>query len=100
MSEIAPKEISGPAGSLFQVMVVVGGCIPCGIGLISLDGTDLGLCKTVLYALILSPVAIAVIMTMLLLLVFRLDTPVYYNSKGDTHKTREILSKIYKPYAV
>jgi len=40
VSEIAPKEISGPAGSLFQVMVVVGGLIPCGIGQISLDGTD------------------------------------------------------------
>ena len=100
VSEIAPKEISGPAGSLFQVMVVVGGLIPCGVGLIVLDGTDKTLEKEVLWSLILSPVVIGVIQTMLLLCVFRLDTPVYYNSKGDTQKMREILSKIYKPNVV
>lgn len=37
VSEIAPKEISGPAGSIMQVSVVVGGLIPTGIGLIDIQ---------------------------------------------------------------
>lgn len=37
VSEIAPKEVSGPAGSLMQVSVVVGGLIPTGIGLVNIE---------------------------------------------------------------
>lgn len=36
VSEIAPTEISGPAGSMMQVSVVVGGLIPTSIGLINI----------------------------------------------------------------
>lgn len=31
---------------------------------------------------------------------YRIDTPIYYNQKGDNHKVRESLKYIYKPYAV
>lgn len=37
VSEIAPKEISGPAGSIMQVCVVVGGLIPTAFGLIDIE---------------------------------------------------------------
>jgi len=40
VSEIAPKEISGPAGAIFQLTVVVGGLIPTGIGQIVIDPLD------------------------------------------------------------
>ena len=34
------------------------------------------------------------------MLVFRIDTPVYYNQKGQNEKVREALKYIYKPYAI
>ena len=40
VSEIAPKEISGPVGGMFQVMLVTGGLIPTGIGQINIDPFD------------------------------------------------------------
>jgi len=40
VSEIAPKEISGPAGAIFQLTVVVGGLIPTGVGQIVIDPND------------------------------------------------------------
>lgn len=46
------------------------------------------------------PLVISVIHILLLLLIFRIDTPVYYHSKGDQQKTREALTYMFKDYAI
>ena len=59
VSEIAPKEISGPAGSLMQVTVVCGGLIPTAFGFVDIQPEDDALQKEVLYSLLLIPVGVA-----------------------------------------
>lgn len=61
VSEIAPQEVSGPAGSLFQVLVVCGGLIPTGFGLVPMDRSDKDLQETILTMLILTPAVISAI---------------------------------------
>lgn len=100
VSEIAPKEISGPAGSLMQVSVVVGGLIPCSFGLIDIEKDDDHLQKQLLTIMIIIPAAVAAVQMLLLMTMFRVDTPVYYNQQGDMANVRRALSFVYKPYAI
>lgn len=79
VSEIAPKEISGPAGALFQVSVVTGGLIPCGFGLVPLTREDDSKNRLILEILMLSPAVISLVQLVLLIAIFRIDTPVYYH---------------------
>lgn len=79
VSEIAPREISGPAGSIFQVTVVCGQMIPAALGLKDVGENEHELQVTMLTAMLLTPAAISVIQLLLLFLVFRTDTPIYYN---------------------
>lgn len=78
MSEIAPLEVSGPAGSLMQVSVVVGGLIPTGIGLVNIPDDDKSLQESILITMILVPAAVSGLQLLLLLTVYRVDTPIYY----------------------
>ena len=100
VSEIAPKEISGPAGSLMQVSVVVGGLIPTSFGLINIDENDTDLQKQILTIMILIPAAVSVLQLLLLLTIYRVDTPVYYLQKGNISEVRRALSYVYRPYAI
>lgn len=100
VSEIAPKEVSGPAGSLMQVTVVCGGLIPTAFGFVNLEPDDDALQKEVLYSLILIPVGVAALQLLLLLTIYRIDTPVYYNQKGDMASMRRALGYVYKPHAI
>jgi ethanolamine transporter EutH len=100
VSEIAPKEVSGPAGSIMQVSVVVGGLIPTAIGLITIDEDNKSLQKSILEIMIAIPAAVSVLQILLLLTVYRVDTPTYYQQKGDMANVRRALAFVYKPYAI
>lgn len=56
--------------------------------------------ETILTMLILTPAVVAVLQLLLLLTVFRIDTPIFYHQKGDAQKMREALKYVYKPYAI
>ena len=61
VSEFAPKEISGPAGAIFQVSVVTGGLIPTAFGLVDIKIDDSERQKEILTMLILTPTVVSVI---------------------------------------
>ena len=92
-------------------MVVTGGLIPTGFGLINIKCDDTSTClkgpfetgmeqDTILPLLILTPAVLSGIQLLLLIFVYRIDTPVYYNQKGDVQAMREALKFVYKPYAI
>ena len=53
-----------------------------------------------LYSLLLIPVGVSALQLLLLLTVFRIDTPVYYHQKGDMASMRRALSFVYKQHAI
>lgn len=96
VSEIAPKEVSGPAGSVMQVSAVFGGLITTAFGLVRFNENDTNKLEQKLTVLLLTPAILSAIQLILLLIFFRIDTPVYYNQCGDVHKMREALQFVYK----
>ena len=50
--------------------------------------------------MILIPAAVSALQLLLLLLAYRVDTPVYYQQQGDMANVRRALSFVYKPYAI
>jgi len=83
-----------------QVSVVVGGLIPTAIGLIDITPENKSLQKNILEIMILIPAAVAVLQLLLLLTIFRVDTPTYYQQTGDMANVRRALAFVYKPYAI
>lgn len=61
-----------------QVSVVIGGLIPTGIGLVTIPAGDKSLQESILIAMILVPAAVSGLQLLLLLTVYRVDTPIYY----------------------
>jgi len=50
--------------------------------------------------MILVPGVVAIIQLILLLTVYRVDTPTYYQQKGDMANLRRALAFVYKPFAI
>lgn len=61
-----------------QVSVVIGGLIPTGIGLVTIPDGDKSLQESILITMILVPAAVSGLQLLLLLTVYRVDTPIYY----------------------
>lgn len=52
------------------------------------------------YFLFATPIILSIVQVSLLVFVFNYDTPKTLKERGDETKLREVLLKIYKPYAV
>jgi MFS family permease len=73
--EIAPVEISGPAGSLTQLTVTFGILVPFMIGFIFPDSSDLEKDKLLVNIIFMLPLILSAIHIILMITVFKHDTP-------------------------
>ena len=56
----------------------MGGLIPTAVGLVDTQGNE-GLQKDILTVLILTPAILSALQFLILLFIYRIDTPVYYH---------------------
>ena len=78
-----------------QVSVVVGGLIPTAFGLILVEKHDSTTQKQVLLSMLSTPIIVSVVQLLLLYTFFKVDTPVFYQQKGDLVGLRNVLRLIY-----
>ena len=100
ISEVAPVEVKGPAGAFSQICITFGILLPFSIGLFytDLDSEDNN--RTLINLVFIIPIVFGIIQVLLLLLVFRYDTPQMLKQKNELQKLREFLCKIYDPSVV
>lgn len=82
INEVAPLEISGPAGMLTQLTVTFGILVPFMIGSAFPDTEDLDKDQLLINIVFLLPMILAVLHVLLMLCVFRFDTPLFLKKKG------------------
>lgn len=101
ISETSPKELSGPAGAMFQVMVTFGLFLALAItypfDIVKSTQSEM---DSLCFFLFATPIILSMIQMSLLMFVFNYDTPKILKESGDDTKLREFLLKIYKPYAI
>ena len=96
ISEISPKSVSGSLGMSNQGMVVFGGILAKLFGLIvPLKGDDDILTSDNWKLIFAFPGIISFIQLLLILFIFRFDSPTYYLMHHDLQKYSLINSKIY-----
>ena len=100
--EITPTEIRGPLGGLIQLFINTGILIAFSIGFEFPHPEDYSTSKLkrFVYEAFALPMALSVIQMLLLLFVFRYDTPYVHKQRDEDEKLRELMGKIYKPEAV
>lgn len=54
----------------------------------------------VVYILFAIPVALAILQVILMVLIFRYDTPNMLKQKGETVKLQQLMTNLYHPYVV
>ncbi|CAI2365526.1 unnamed protein product [Moneuplotes crassus] len=106
ISETSPVEVAGPMGSLSQIMVTVGIMIAYMFGFLApiryLDKEgdpemNPDVLTTQSWRIIFAvPAAISIFQTLMLLVVFRYDTPKFYQQKGDRDMIKAVNAVIYK----
>jgi sugar porter (SP) family MFS transporter len=100
ISEVTPREITGPAGALSQVCVTFGilvaFTIGLGIGDVEEDDFDSFQIQYYWYIVFAIPLAIALFQILLLLFIFSYDTPVFLKQKGEQEDLQKLMSKIYR----
>lgn len=101
INEVAPKELSGPAGGMFQLMV----CFGIFLSLASTYAYDVESSSKesmdrLCFFLFGLPIGLSFLQMFLLSFVFNYDTPKMMKEKGEDGKLREFMSKLYEPYAV
>lgn len=98
ISEVSPKEISGPAGAMFQVMVAFGVFFSLIITFPFDPATDTdernNLCMYLLFGM---PICFALLQMVLMVCIFKYDTPKVLKEKGELNKLRQFLFNIYEP---
>lgn len=97
VSEMAPKEINGPAGAMFQILVTLGILVPSLISLAFGKEYSNGEAKTQVYINFAMPIALGVIHIFLLLFVYPFDTPNMMKEKNEDMKLRTFFAKLYDP---
>lgn len=103
VNETSPKEYVGGAGAMFQVVVCFGITIgniipvffPSNGGLLDGDAAKFILMFSAVLSIFLS-----LLQLMLLICVFRFDTPKFMKEQGHDSKLREVLCKLYEPHVV
>lgn len=108
ISETSPIELAGPLGSLSQIMVTIGIMIAYILGFlvpiryIKNEGETLNPDRltTKSWRIIFTiPAVISIIQTILLLAIFRYDTPKFYKQIGDNSMHQKVEQIIYKEKA-
>ena len=99
ITEIAPTSISGTLGTLNQFMASFGVMIANSLAFMvpykeNLTDSNFEIWRVVF----VFPAIISILQLLLLLFVFRLDTPKYYQITGDNENRRKIMEKIYSNY--
>lgn len=105
ISEVAPVEIKGTAGSLTQICVTFGILLSFCLGsLFTIDSPDpvelKSQQKKFINVMYLIPIGVTIINVILLVFVFPFDTPPVLKQKGEYAKLNTLMGRIYKPYAV
>ena len=95
LNEIAPIELTGPIGSMIQVTVTFGILVPFIIGVFFTDTTDHQADKQLILIIFLVPLILSVIQFLLMMTVFRYDTPIFMRHKRQGAKLRKFMRKIY-----
>ena len=98
IEETSPVEVKGPLGALTQVCICFGILFPFTIGMLYDESANLTAADVDQFILIIFgiPILLGVLQLLLLLTVFRYDTPVLLHQKGETERLTILLSKIYK----
>jgi MFS family permease len=101
INEVAPKELSGPAGGMFQLMV----CFGIFLSLASTYAYDVSESSvesmdSLCFFLFALPIGLAFLQMFLMSFVFNYDTPKMMKENGETAKLRDFMGKLYEPYAV
>lgn len=99
IGETVPKEVSGPFGTLTQLCIAFGVQVPFTIGLFFKDFSDYNdkQLNFVVNLMFCIPMALAVVQMVLLIFVFRYDTPVVLHKSGQYQRLREFFEHIYSP---
>ena len=104
ISETSPIELAGPLGSLSQIMVTIGIMIAYILGFlvpiryIKNEGDNLNpdrLTTKSWRIIFIIPAVISIIQTILLLAIFRYDTPKFYKQIGDNSMHQKVEQIIY-----
>ena len=105
INEISPTSLSGMLGSIVQIQFTFGFLIAYAFGLhvpyqTKSDGTEnLEIYTSEIWKLIfVFPGIVALLQILLLLTIYKDDTPTYYRQKEDNEKFSSTLSKIYVEY--
>ena len=105
INEISPTSLSGMLGSIVQIQFTFGFLIAYAFGLhvpyqTKSDGTEnLEIYTSEIWKLIfVFPGIVALLQMLLLLTIYKDDTPTYYRQKEDNEKFSSTLSKIYVEY--
>mmetsp|Transcript_102 Transcript_102/g.199 ORF Transcript_102/g.199 Transcript_102/m.199 type:complete len:203 (-) Transcript_102:838-1446(-) len=81
ISEVSPIEIKGPAGALSQICITFGILVPFSIG-IFYDNTDDDVKnKELINIVFIIPIALAVLQILLMLTIYKFDTPIVLKQK-------------------
>lgn len=96
MSEVAPVEISGTLGTLNQFNAVTGILVANSLSFLVPYPQNFEAGTLKIWRLLFAfPALIALLQLLLLIFVFKLDTPNYYKSLDDMDSHDKIISKIY-----
>jgi MFS family permease len=98
IEETSPVEVKGPLGALTQVCICFGILFPFTIGMLYDESANLAADDIDQFILVIFgiPILLGVLQLLLLLSIFRYDTPVLLHQKGDTERLTTLLSKIYQ----
>mmetsp|Transcript_4745 Transcript_4745/g.8115 ORF Transcript_4745/g.8115 Transcript_4745/m.8115 type:complete len:357 (-) Transcript_4745:224-1294(-) len=100
LNEVAPLEISGPIGTITQISVTLGILFPCLIGTLFPDLQDLEKDKVLINIVFSIPIGFAVLQILLMVTIFKYDTPHALKEKGDFKNLSLFMKKLYKPAEV
>lgn len=100
VSEFAPTEVKGPAGTLSQLQITFGIMVPFAIGNFFSDTDDEAELTTQLYVLFAIPLVSAVLQSLLLLTAFNFETPEVLKQRKQYETLRRVFAKIFHPSAV
>lgn len=90
IAEVAPTEVKGPAGALSQICICFGIVVPSTLRMLFNVSTDepydLDKSQMVVYVLFAIPIVFGVLQILLMVTVFKYDTPNMLKQKGETVK--------------
>ena len=99
IAETSPMEVKGPAGALTAISiafgVLVAFCVGLGIGDVETDDYDSFEIQYYWYIIFTIPIGFSLLQVLLLLCVFKYDTPIFLKQKGRTEDLNIFMNKIY-----